>query len=196
MKRQIVKSLSLLVLAGLICETPVIAGMYVRSDHRYSYHSSSHHHRDGGRANYGSSHRYYPFPKQRAATGKPVFIFNPRSISWGAYNASGELVKTGPASGGRDYCSDIGRRCHTPVGVFHVYQKEGASYVSKKFPVGEGGAPMPYAMFFRGGFAVHGSYEVRGYNASHGCIRILPGDAQWLNRNLLRYGSTVIVMPY
>lgn len=193
MKRQILSSLSLLVMSGLICEAPAYAGMYVSPEKRYSYHNHHHH---GGSVSYHSSHRYYPFAKERKATGKPVFIFNPRSLSWGAYNGSGELVKVGPASGGRGYCPDVGRGCHTPVGVFHVYQKEGPSYVSKKFPVGEGGAPMPYAMFFRGGFAVHGSHEVRDFNASHGCIRITPADAQWLNRTLLTYGSTVIVMPY
>ncbi|AYG66544.1 MULTISPECIES: L,D-transpeptidase [unclassified Rhizobium] len=35
-------------------------------------------------------------------------------------------------------------------------------------------APMPYAVFFNGGYAVHGTYEVRrlGRPASHGCVRL------------------------
>lgn len=35
-------------------------------------------------------------------------------------------------------------------------------------------APMPYAVFFNGGYAVHGTYEVRhlGQPASHGCVRL------------------------
>ncbi len=35
-------------------------------------------------------------------------------------------------------------------------------------------APMPYAVFFNGGYAVHGTNEVRrlGRPASHGCVRL------------------------
>ncbi|MGO4439922.1 L,D-transpeptidase [Rhizobium sp. RAF56] len=40
-------------------------------------------------------------------------------------------------------------------------------------------APMPYAVFFNGGYAVHGTYDVRrlGRPASHGCVRLLPQNA-------------------
>lgn len=40
-------------------------------------------------------------------------------------------------------------------------------------------APMPYAVFFRGGYAVHGTYETKrlGRPASHGCVRLAPGNA-------------------
>ena len=40
-------------------------------------------------------------------------------------------------------------------------------------------APMPYAIFFHGGYAIHGSYDIDnlGYPASHGCIRLHPDDA-------------------
>lgn len=40
-------------------------------------------------------------------------------------------------------------------------------------------APMPYAVFFNGGYAVHGTYEVRhlGQPASHGCVRLEPRNA-------------------
>ena len=55
---------------------------------------------------------------------------------------------------------------------------------------------MPYAMFFHGGAAIHGSYEVMEHNASHGCVRVLVEDAEWLNHNFLNYGSTVIIRPY
>lgn len=39
------------------------------------------------------------------------------------------------------------------------------------------GAPMPYAMFFRGGYAMHQGY-VPPYAASHGCIRLPRGMAE------------------
>ena len=42
-----------------------------------------------------------------------------------------------------------------------------------------GNSPMPYSIFFHGGYAIHGSYDVYnlGRPASHGCIRLHPDDA-------------------
>lgn len=140
--------------------------------------------------------RYYNFPSTRPATGKNVFIYDPRQLSWAAYDASGNLVRTGPGSAGNGYCPDIGKACHTPTGTFKVFAKHGPEYKSKTFPIPRGGAPMPYAMFFSGGSAIHGSSQVVQHNASHGCIRTLVEDAQWLNNSFLSYGSTVIIRPY
>ncbi len=40
-------------------------------------------------------------------------------------------------------------------------------------------SPMPYSIFFSGGYAIHGSYEISrlGSPASHGCIRLHPENA-------------------
>ncbi len=40
-------------------------------------------------------------------------------------------------------------------------------------------SPMPYSIFFREGYAIHGSYEISrlGNPASHGCIRLQPENA-------------------
>jgi len=40
-------------------------------------------------------------------------------------------------------------------------------------------SPMPYSVFFDGGYAIHGSYEIShlGRPASHGCIRLHPKHA-------------------
>ena len=40
-------------------------------------------------------------------------------------------------------------------------------------------SPMPYSIFFDGGYAIHGSYEISrlGRPASHGCIRLNPKNA-------------------
>ena len=40
-------------------------------------------------------------------------------------------------------------------------------------------SPMPYSIFFNGGYAIHGSYEIShlGRPASHGCIRLHPEHA-------------------
>lgn len=135
------------------------------------------------------------------ATTGPVhphgtFIFNPRTLIWTAYAPDGTLVRSGYGSGGSNYCKDLHRRCHTPVGTFYVHAKGNSNCKSSKFPIGNPGAPMPWCMFFRGGFAIHGSYEVRNYNASHGCVRISPIDAHWLSNNLIEIGTLVIIKPY
>ena len=53
------------------------------------------------------------------------------------------------------------------------------------------GARMPYAMFFRGGYAMHQGY-VPPYAASHGCIRLPNGIAE-IFFNAAPYGTPVIV---
>ena len=125
-----------------------------------------------------------------------TFVFNPRTHKWAAINDNGKVIRSGRASGGRGYCPDIGRSCRTPSGVFHVIQKGGPSCRSSRYPVGGGGAPMPYCMFFSKYYAVHGSYDVPNHNASHGCIRVRPKDARWLHSNFMKIGTKVIVKSY
>jgi lipoprotein-anchoring transpeptidase ErfK/SrfK len=56
-------------------------------------------------------------------------------------------------------------------------------YTSKKFPGGnyKGLGNMPYAVFLRGGYAIHGTtpgnFSKLGTKASHGCIRLHPNNA-------------------
>ncbi|MGX5720679.1 L,D-transpeptidase [Shinella zoogloeoides] len=40
-------------------------------------------------------------------------------------------------------------------------------------------APMPYAIFFNGGYAVHATFDTKrlGRPASHGCVRLHPSNA-------------------
>lgn len=140
--------------------------------------------------------RFAPFHSQIEAPGKKVIIVSLPELAWGAYNQYGTLENWGPVSGGRGYCPDINRGCNTPAGHFSIYTKQGARCVSTKFPVGVGGAPMPYCMFFKGGFALHGSYEVPGYNASHGCVRLFVNDAKWLNEDFTAGEDPVSVIIY
>jgi lipoprotein-anchoring transpeptidase ErfK/SrfK len=59
-------------------------------------------------------------------------------------------------------------------------------------------SPMPYSIFFRGGFAIHGSYEISriGGPASHGCVRLHPANAAVLFDLVQREGmrNTTIVV--
>ena len=38
--------------------------------------------------------------------------------------------------------------------------------------------------YFYGGYAIHGSYSVPGYPASHGCVRVSISDALWMNAHM------------
>ena len=60
-------------------------------------------------------------------------------------------------------------------------------YYSKKYD----NAPMPHAIFFTGGFAIHGTEYVRslGGPASHGCVRLHPDNAALLYTLVQRYGA-------
>ncbi len=138
-----------------------------------------------------------PFASQINPMGEKAIIYDPKQNAWAAYDVNGQLVKWGPGSSGADWCSDINQPCHTQPGVFTVYRKGGPDCVSKTYPLPNGGAPMPYCVFFNKGFALHGSYEVPGFNASHGCVRMFVGDAQWLNQSFVDLGRTkVIILPY
>jgi hypothetical protein len=53
------------------------------------------------------------FPTHRQATGNKVFIFDPNYHAWAAYDAHGNRVNTGTASGGKLYCGDLNRACKT-----------------------------------------------------------------------------------
>lgn len=137
------------------------------------------------------------FPDKRPATGKKVFVFDPKATAWAAYDRDGNRVNTGSASGGKDFCEDIGRSCHTVTGTFKVYSKKGEECKSSLYPIEtHGGAKMPYCMHFHGGYSIHAAYEVPNYNASHGCVRVLPSAAKWLNENFIDVGTTVVVKPY
>ncbi len=116
--------------------------------------------------------------------------------TWRAVDDGGRVIRSGHVSGGKKYCPDIHRKCRTVTGTFTIYSKQGAGCKSSRFPVGRGGAPMPYCMFFHGGYALHGSNSVPNYNASHGCVRMSPSDARWLNQNFVRVGSTRVRISY
>lgn len=137
-----------------------------------------------------------PFSYQIDAPGRRLVIVDPKRLAWGAYDSNGQLINWGPASGGQGYCPDVHRVCHTPSGSYSIYHKRGYECKSTKFPVGVGGAPMPYCMFFKGGYALHGSPYVPGYNASHGCIRLFTDDARWLNQDFVGGAGATKVVVY
>lgn len=69
-------------------------------------------------------------------------------------------------------------------------------YTSKKFPGGNynGLGNMPYAVFIRGGYAIHGTttgnFNKLGNPASHGCIRLHPVNAKIFFELVKRIGTS------
>lgn len=135
-------------------------------------------------------------PKRIAAPHEKEFIFNPKLRKWAAYDSMGDRVAYGRANGGADFCAELGHPCHSPVGIFHVYREGGPECKSKEFPLGKGGAEMPWCMYFHNGDAIHGETWVSYANRSHGCIRVTTPAAQWLHANFIQRGTKVMVLSY
>ncbi|MGA7803438.1 L,D-transpeptidase family protein [Bradyrhizobium sp.] len=75
-----------------------------------------------------------------------------------------------PVSTGRDEMA-------TPNGVYTPQRME-RNWFSRAYY----NSPMPYAIFFHNGYAIHGSYAIDklGGPASHGCVRLHPHHAELL----------------
>lgn len=148
---------------------------------------------------------FSPFPAQIEAPDEKLVVVDPIEQAWGAYDADGTLIRWGPASSGRDWCKDIGDECRTSSGTYRVYSMGSSNCVSKKFPLPNGGAPMPFCMFFHRGEALHGEPQgLPGYNNSHGCVRLYVNDVAWLRFDFIdppmsdnEYrGTKIIITPY
>lgn len=129
-----------------------------------------------------------PFPNYVDSKGEKVVYVSQKKLAWGAYNEEGDLLWWGPISSGMKKCAVTGG-CETPTGSFRIIRKQDIDCISTVFPRrnGEesGGAIMPYCMHFLRGYALHGSPEVPGYQASHGCVRLFIEDARWLNEEFI-----------
>ncbi|POF28660.1 L,D-transpeptidase [Roseibium marinum] len=81
----------------------------------------------------------------------------------------------------------------TPVGSYRPTRLE-RDWHSRKYDW----APMPYSIFFLGGYAIHGTTDLKhlGQPASHGCIRLHPDHAARLFNLVQQVGkaSTRIVV--
>ncbi|MFO1091181.1 MAG: L,D-transpeptidase [Hyphomicrobiales bacterium] len=77
----------------------------------------------------------------------------------------------------------------TPVGNFRATALKRV-YYSRKYD----NSPMPYSIFFKGGYAIHGTNYVRrlGTPASHGCVRLHPQNAAELFDLVQTYGKDAV----
>ncbi len=77
------------------------------------------------------------------------------------------------------------RGYHTPTGTF-LPQRIHRMWYSRRYKM----TPMPYSIFFKGGYAIHGTREVRrlGRPASHGCVRLANAQAKTFYSLVKKYG--------
>ena len=82
--------------------------------------------------------------------------------------------------------STAGRGYRTPVGTYRPTRMHRMWY-SRKYD----NAPMPHSIFFRGGYAIHGTNYIKslGRPASHGCVRLHPENARILYNMVKAHGS-------
>lgn len=78
----------------------------------------------------------------------------------------------------------------TPNGSFAPQSLQRMHY-SHKYHM----SPMPYSIFFRGGFAIHGTYETAylGHPVSHGCVRLSPEHAAILFQMVKAEGARITI---
>ena len=76
-------------------------------------------------------------------------------------------------------------RYRTPTGTFRP-KRLAREWYSRKYDW----APMPYSIFYHGGYAIHGTTEIRrlGRTASHGCVRLHPDNARILFNLVSQFG--------
>lgn len=74
----------------------------------------------------------------------------------------------------------------TPTGTYRPTRMHKMWY-SRKYDM----SPMPYSIFFRGGYAIHGTNAVKrlGSPASHGCVRLHPSNAATLYSLVKQHGA-------
>lgn len=128
-----------------------------------------------------------PFGPKCRQISCPVFIRIKKSVQTAYLYRDGSLVSTWlvstgvPGRGTPDFEGNPNGR---------IYDK----YTSSKYPEGDykGLGNMPYAVFYKGGFAIHGTtmgnFKRLGQKASHGCTRLHPDNGFTFNRLVRQYG--------
>jgi lipoprotein-anchoring transpeptidase ErfK/SrfK len=83
------------------------------------------------------------------------------------------------------------RRTPTPSGTYSVQSKYRSTYMQG---AGYYVPDVPYAMFYSGGYALHGAYWHNNFGTrmSHGCVNLGVPQARWLY-NWAPVGTTVVV---
>lgn len=111
-----------------------------------------------------------PFPLQLevARTIPKLVLVSRRVQAFGAYE-SGRLVRWGPTSTGK-------KSTPTPAGLYHTNwkAKETRSSINQSWIL-----PWCFNLHNFSGVSFH-KFDLPGYPASHGCVRLLEEDAKWI----------------
>ncbi|HEY8460799.1 MAG TPA: L,D-transpeptidase [Blastocatellia bacterium] len=115
---------------------------------------------------------YSPFPR-RLKAGREIpklILVSLRVQAFGAYEY-GDLAHWGPTSSGK-------KASPTPAGLYHANWKSKAtrSSINNNWLL-----PWYFNIDNNRGIAFH-QYDLPGYPASHGCLRLLEHDAAWIYR--------------
>jgi len=108
-----------------------------------------------------------------------------------AIDLSHQVMHVHGAGGNYDWPISSGRSGFTtPNGSYAPIRLESMHY-SHKYHM----SPMPHAIFFRGGYAIHGTYATAdlGRPASHGCVRLSPGNATRLFEMVKAEGARISI---
>jgi lipoprotein-anchoring transpeptidase ErfK/SrfK len=136
-----------------------------------------------------------PFPIQLevARTIPKLVLVSRRIQAFSAYE-SGRLVRWGPVSTGK-------KSTPTPAGLYHTNWKgrKIRSSVNASWIL-----PWCFNLDNRAGISFH-QFDLPGYPASHGCVRLLEEDAKWiydwaeqwtlskLDQSVLAFGTPVVI---
>src|SRR5215470_9143565 len=138
---------------------------------------------------------YSPFPHRlEAARETPKLILASLRVQAFAAYEYGDLVRWGPISSGK-------KASPTPAGLYHTNWKSKAtrSSINEEWLL-----PWYFNLDNKRGIAFH-QYDLPGYPASHGCLRLLEDDAAWIygwadqwtlstdRRRVEAYGTPMIV---
>ena len=138
---------------------------------------------------------FSPFPHRIETVSEipKLVLVSLRVQAFGAYE-SGRLVRWGPVSSGK-------KTTPTPAGLYHTNWKSKAtrSSINEDWLL-----PWYFNLDNKRGISFH-QYDLPGYPASHGCVRLLADDAAWIygwadqwtlstdRRRVEAYGTPVIV---
>jgi L,D-transpeptidase catalytic domain len=119
-----------------------------------------------------------PFAKQ-GVKWIDISIVSQSMVLWdGTKPVYATLVSTG-----RGGLGEPGKTLSTPRGVFRIYQKHvtttmDSDVADHEFELRD----VPWVMYFKGGYAIHGAYWHDGFGKvrSHGCVNVAPIDARYV----------------
>jgi hypothetical protein len=104
---------------------------------------------------------------------------------------SSQVMHVSGAGGNYDWRVSTARSGYvTPRGHYRPTVMKRMHY-SRKYHM----SPMPHSIFFNGGYAIHGTYSTGqlGRPASHGCIRLAPGNAARLYSMVKAEGAQITI---